>query len=775
MDNKKANNIYNSPSLPLILKIKVSEIFPFKGELQNSISEYSLKFEGMNNNKFNSYNLSYILKNAVDLIPMNSASLNSIIIYLIKKNQFISTGTLNINKNISEQTVKFKITNKNLNIKFSYTLSEIDIINNTINNGINNINNTNSKNKLVVIKKKQKSKNKLFVKNKTKRLNNKKLHNNNSIICQKIKNTNINFRNIRKECILNKIHKHNIHNSCSELGIYSPNTNTSYENLKNKNMHFKQKTFSHHSTFDNKDHIGKNYTKKRFKKCLSARNIKSCNIFNKSLLYKRIHNNKHGKASSDLSFDNKKNVNLNFIKFIKNRLFTTDEDTINHTINKNDILYKKNISKKNMISSNSKDSKSNIFNTNFVKKKTNKKFVINKSNSKKNIKNKLYKKINKNADVFNDKDYFLLTTKKNEENNNVTDRLNEEYIDNKKLFNVVLSSQLNEKERYNNNNNIKFQSRYNSGDSLNITNNDSNNNNNNLYENKSSLITSLINTEKEKENEEYTIKINTINNWNKEKTNFSRCRNKYKENYRESKIEYINQNDILNKINLEQNECGNALEDNKNEDNPLEQFIKLKEDFNVLYNKNYLDDIQDELLKLEIELLVEKIIELISEYHKKISEEKIIYKDLLLLKENCKNKYFNIKKLCEKLQLIKEKKDEYIDNNDIKNNYQISERKDLTIFKSEIDLFQNLFKNSKKVYENNFCGNNMNSKVIKNILIKLLEKKYHREIISNVEKYQKWISDNISEDILNNLNYNIIDNINKSKNKNIKIDFNIKQ
>ena len=67
------------------------------------------------------------------------------------------------------------------------------------------------------------------------------------------------------------------------------------------------------------------------------------------------------------------------------------------------------------------------------------------------------------------------------------------------------------------------------------------------------------------------------------------------------------------------------------------------------------------------------------------------------------------------------------------------------------------------------------SKMLKNILIKILEKKYHRELISNVEKYKKWISDNISEDILNNLNYNIIDNISKSKNKNIKINYNIEQ
>ena len=151
----------------------------------------------------------------------------------------------------------------------------------------------------------------------------------------------------------------------------------------------------------------------------------------------------------------------------------------------------------------------------------------------------------------------------------------------------------------------------------------------------------------------------------------------------------------------------------------------------------------------------------------------------MLLKKNCKNKYFNLKKLYKKLQLIKEKKDETIDNNDIKNNCQISERKDLIIFRTEIDLFQILFKNSKKVYENNFCLNKMNSKAIskmlKNILIKILEKKNHRELISNVEKYKKWISDNISEDILNNLNYNIIDNISKSKNKNIKINYNIEQ
>ena len=774
MNNKKANHIYHSPSLPLILKIKVSEISPFKEELQNTISEYSIKFEGMNNNKFNKYNLSFILKNTIDLIPMNSVSLNSIIIYLIKNNQFISKGLLNINKNISEQTVKFKIINKNLNVKFSYTLSEMDIMNYPTNSGINNINSTNFKNKLIVIKKKHKTKRKLLSKNKTRKLSNNKLHNNNSIISQKMKN--INFRNISSNSTLNKIHKHNKHNSCSEFGIYSLNTNSYDENLKNKNINFKLKTFSNHSTFDSKDHNDKNNSKKSFKKCLSTRNVKTCNFFNKSLLYKRIHNTKNSNASSDLSFYNKKKLNYDFFKLIRNKLFATDEYLISNTLYKKDILNKNIISKKNIISSNSKDSKSNIFNTKISKKNTNKNFSANKSNSKKNIKSKLFKRTNKNDGVFKDKNLILLITKKNEEFNNVTDRFNKEYIDNKKLFNVVLSSQINEKER--NNNNIKFQSKYNSGDFLKLTNNDSNN----LNENKKSVISSLINTEREIEKELYPIKNNNINKNYKEKKNNIKCKNKFenKKIYKEPKIDYINQYDILNRINLEElNIYGNTFEDNKSEDNPIDLFIKLKESFNLLYNKNYLDDIQDDLLKLEIVLLIEKISELINEYHKRISKEKIIYKDLLFLKKKCKQKYFNLKKLYEKLQLIKEKKDESLDNNDIKSKCQISKKKDLTIFKSEIDLFQILFTYNKKDYEKDFSTNKMNSKVIikmmKNIIIKILENKYNRDIISNAEKYKKWISNNISKDILNNINYNIIDNIIKLKNKNININFNYEQ
>ena len=52
----------------------------------------------------------------------------------------------------------------------------------------------------------------------------------------------------------------------------------------------------------------------------------------------------------------------------------------------------------------------------------------------------------------------------------------------------------------------------------------------------------------------------------------------------------------------------------------------MKNDLYLLYNKKYINNINDELLKLEIDLFVEKITELINEYHKNITEEKIIYK-----------------------------------------------------------------------------------------------------------------------------------------------------
>ena len=52
-------------------------------------------------------------------------------------------------------------------------------------------------------------------------------------------------------------------------------------------------------------------------------------------------------------------------------------------------------------------------------------------------------------------------------------------------------------------------------------------------------------------------------------------------------------------------------------------FARIKEDFILLYSDDYVKNVQDELLNLEIELLIEKIAELISCYHMQLQEKKM--------------------------------------------------------------------------------------------------------------------------------------------------------
>ena len=55
----------------IIIKIKISEIFPLKEDIKNLLSDCSLKFDETNNNRYNIYNLLYMLNNTIILIPTN--------------------------------------------------------------------------------------------------------------------------------------------------------------------------------------------------------------------------------------------------------------------------------------------------------------------------------------------------------------------------------------------------------------------------------------------------------------------------------------------------------------------------------------------------------------------------------------------------------------------------------------------------------------------------------------------------------------------------------
>ena len=98
----------------------------------------------------------------------------------------------------------------------------------------------------------------------------------------------------------------------------------------------------------------------------------------------------------------------------------------------------------------------------------------------------------------------------------------------------------------------------------------------------------------------------------------------------------------------------NDLDNIEYNDNPIdEEFLGLKNDFKIFYTKDYIDDINDDLLNLEIELCIEKIFDLILSYHQTlklheiennieqnkiknyIKENKILNKQIL--KVNCLN------------------------------------------------------------------------------------------------------------------------------------------
>ena len=95
----------------------------------------------------------------------------------------------------------------------------------------------------------------------------------------------------------------------------------------------------------------------------------------------------------------------------------------------------------------------------------------------------------------------------------------------------------------------------------------------------------------------------------------------------------------------------NEFEDEKDEE--IDNYEKIKEDFNLLYNKEYIHKINEDLLKFELELFIEKMSELFSIYHlvmdSKILENQIIKRDY---KKNI-SQYLLYMKLKNKMEFVK--------------------------------------------------------------------------------------------------------------------------
>lgn len=184
----------------------------------------------------------------------------------------------------------------------------------------------------------------------------------------------------------------------------------------------------------------------------------------------------------------------------------------------------------------------------------------------------------------------------------------------------------------------------------------------------------------------------------------------------------------------------------RNDDILDSEYFRLKNDFDSLYNEEYLKNVKNDLLKLEIELIIEKMIQLISVYHKetelKIIENKLIKNNY---KENS-DKYILLYKLNDKLKLIKDKietKKYNIYEN--KKNVKVQKNNNLMLNKEEFNIFGKII-NSKNEEKNK------NKKYLKEILSIALNNEKNKNIIQDY-RFKIWLqTKQIKNNIKNNYN-----------------------
>ena len=188
------------------------------------------------------------------------------------------------------------------------------------------------------------------------------------------------------------------------------------------------------------------------------------------------------------------------------------------------------------------------------------------------------------------------------------------------------------------------------------------------------------------------------------------------------------------------NDVNNMNELNEEEIEP-DIFSKQLEDFQLLYSDEYIKSINNDYIKLEIELFIEKIIELTSLYNNQVEEKDFEYQ---ILKNNYfKNiaQFIEIQKLFDKLKLIKTQYNLKKHNlREIKMSHFSNSINNLITNKQEI-----------KVFKTNFINevlNKINKKkeMLKHIIKKQVEKDKNKNILNKNERFQIWIKNNCTKD-----------------------------
>ena len=219
----------------------------------------------------------------------------------------------------------------------------------------------------------------------------------------------------------------------------------------------------------------------------------------------------------------------------------------------------------------------------------------------------------------------------------------------------------------------------------------------------------------------------------------------------EENSDYKERNEIdeYNQVNNKEKNVENHIESIKeisdvpenNEINEYENniFERLKEDFLLLYNDNYMNNIQEDLIKLEIELFFEKMTELIQSYHYEYNQKKM---EKEIIQNSIKFNYIknkNVYKLIKNLEIRKianemnNKKGKYKQNND-----------DIDINKNEIKIFKNIFNDKDNI-------NNKN--LLKDIFNKIIANRNNKNAIDLIDNDKNKI-------LLNNLKTKKLTNFN---------------
>jgi len=650
-----------------ILKITFLEINPPINEIVKNKEEINIIFQGHDN--FYDFKKNLLAKTPIYLNRYK----NSLMMTLLKSNNIFATGLFTIRQ--GEQNVIFNYENKK---KFPSTKAI-------------NINNLSEYIKIKIlcefdnnIKDKEKdhsllSSNNNLNENKINDSTNKyipkvNLMKQNHNIKNKINvNNNINIgRTAGKKKLLGNSYmnssKKNFNNSSQEfslMGEYSAYLTEEINNIRQTNNNEIKKLNPHNlSKINSINSIRKTEIENTSKNKGQINKAKSKNYIN---VIKKQYNIG---TRSQIKMNNS---SMNLIDHQNNKLISIDK-TENNINNNNNNRYNNKIKLKPTTSFN-KNNKRN-FNNNKMNILNNHKNLIT------SLDHVVSGQIMEHVDM-NKKEYQYIKTNINiNENKNLAST--NKIINNKNNFGLNKNES---QKRKLNNNNITINSVSTAGTKKNDLEysinslqdyEDKNNNNKNNFKS----FTNRLNNERLQQK----LSANNLNNRNiiNHKFNKSECQQSFTEKIFNENDSNINVNVPLNissmcksynklpneldlKLNLNKekecnatigNEIDRKMEINNSkfeeeEDEEIDNYKRIKEDFSLLYNKDYIHKINEDLLKFEIELLIEKMTELFSTYHlimdSKILENQILKRDY---KKNIA-KYLIYLKLINKMKFIK--------------------------------------------------------------------------------------------------------------------------